>query len=282
MPRRRKEAAVREPPGDGAQVAPDLEARRSDDGLIWPGSGDESDERAATFNDAWERHRPPLIASIRARLGDADAAEEIVQEAFARLWLALRETKTLNAGAWLFTVARNLARDRCRARRRHPHTGWEEWMADEAPAESSSRDDPASVIAAAERASRVQAILARLPRPYRQILVLRYWHGCSIAEAAALLTAERGRMAPTPTTEQSPVTEACVKWRLVEGRRRFACLWHEPRLASAPAPTPSSAPGPLDDQMIRTPALSASIALNDTTPAPRPHGQRRGIDHEHD
>jgi RNA polymerase sigma-70 factor (ECF subfamily) len=215
---------------DGAPAPTDESAG----GIVWPGEGGPPSDPAAAFAAAWEGERPALLAYARARLGDGDAAEEIVQEAFARLWATLPATPALHAGAWLFTVVRNLARDRFRARRRHPQVAWADWLGDHAGAAASAHADPAAQVAAAAEAGAVRRVLTALPPRYREALVLRYWRGHTVAEIAAILTAARDRGRPTDAI-RPPITIACVKWRLVEARRRFERRWRDDA-ASADAP----------------------------------------------
>ena len=58
----------------------------------------------------FEEWYPRLVRFLRARLGDADEAEDIAQEAFVRLLRCQPE----HPKAWLFAVANNLASDQAR------------------------------------------------------------------------------------------------------------------------------------------------------------------------
>lgn len=66
-------------------------------------------------------HRPSLVRSVRPMVDSVDAAEEVVQEVFARL-LRAEILPERNAPAYLHTAARNEARSELRRRavvRRH-------------------------------------------------------------------------------------------------------------------------------------------------------------------
>jgi RNA polymerase sigma-70 factor (ECF subfamily) len=69
-----------------------------------------------------------LLSRCRARLGDAGAAEDAVQETFLRAWVACR-TFDPSAGSslttWLATIARNVAVDVLRARAVRPRLATE-------------------------------------------------------------------------------------------------------------------------------------------------------------
>jgi RNA polymerase sigma-70 factor, ECF subfamily len=66
--------------------------------------------------DAWSAHEAELRGYLRHRLGDAEGAEELLQDVFLK---ALRQGRRFcaveNARAWLFQVARNALTDRLRS-----------------------------------------------------------------------------------------------------------------------------------------------------------------------
>ena len=69
-------------------------------------------ERPADFEALYERHSREVWALAYARWMNADTAQDIMQEAFLRLWKQWQEnTRILNPRAWLLRVARNLAED---------------------------------------------------------------------------------------------------------------------------------------------------------------------------
>ncbi len=65
-------------------------------------------------------HYAPRVKSYLIRLGGADAAEEMAQEAMLAVWrkAALFDPAKASAGTWIFTIARNLYIDRRRKERR--------------------------------------------------------------------------------------------------------------------------------------------------------------------
>lgn len=122
--------------------------------------------------------------------GDAQEAEDIVQEALLRLWdqaagLAARHpagsraAASLRLGGWLHRVVTNLAIDRLRRTRRI------------APGEVPEREDETPradvVLAADEEGARARALIAALPDRQRAAIVLTYYEELPNAEAAAAL-----------------------------------------------------------------------------------------------
>ena len=78
----------------------------------------ESDSKAGSFSTLYRTLQPPLVRYLGRLTGDADAAEDVAQEAFMRL-LQRPELTDDAARLWLFTVATNLVRDRGQIGRAH-------------------------------------------------------------------------------------------------------------------------------------------------------------------
>ena len=121
--------------------------------------------------------------------GDAQEAEDIVQEAMLRLWdqaprIAARhpagsEGTGFRLGAWLKRVVTNLAIDRLRRTRRLTHGELPE-QEDEAPLAD-------AVVEAREDDTLARALIAALPERQRAAIVLTYYDELPNAEAAAAL-----------------------------------------------------------------------------------------------
>jgi RNA polymerase sigma-70 factor (ECF subfamily) len=151
-------------------------------------------EVEAIFRD--ERRR---IWGLAYRLtGSAEDADDVVQEAFARL-LAQRPAPP-RAGPWLARVATNLGIDLLRRRRRRSYAG--PWLPSPIETEAEASDPPASPDADPEARyglaeSATYAFLIALealaPRP-RAVLLLRDVLGSSVPETAALLGVSEGNV----------------------------------------------------------------------------------------
>ena len=118
--------------------------------------------------------------------GDAQEAEDIVQEAMLRLWdqaprIAARhpagsERTGFRLGAWLQRVVTNLAIDRLRRTRRLTHGELPE-QEDEAPLAD-------AVVEAREDGSLARALITALPDRQRAAIVLTYYEELPNAQAA--------------------------------------------------------------------------------------------------
>jgi RNA polymerase sigma-70 factor (ECF subfamily) len=176
-----------------------------------PAHGDGPDDEAlAASSEDSPAERTRLIALVElARKGDADAfgllydhyhasvfrflyyrtrsttlAEDLTSETFFR---ALRSMKSFrwqgkDFGAWLMTIARNLATDHFKAGR----TRLELTTEDMGQHDDTTEGPEAAVLASLTNEVLLEA-LAKLPDEQRDCVVMRFLQGLSIAETAAVL-----------------------------------------------------------------------------------------------
>jgi RNA polymerase sigma-70 factor (ECF subfamily) len=119
-----------------------------------------------------------LVRFLHRKVWDAERAEDLAQEAFAR---AL-DQEPANPRAWLFRVAMNLARDEARlVVRRKRHLAL---LAHEAERAESAAPLPSVAVERGEEMERVRRALERVSERDRNVLLL--WNaGLSYAEIAA-------------------------------------------------------------------------------------------------
>lgn len=105
---------------------------------------------------AWQAHEGELLGYLRHRLGDPDAANDVLQDVFVK---ALRQGQGFcsldNPRAWLFQVARNAMVDRARTTR--PQEPLTDELADSLP---DTREAEAPVDALSECLARTLTELA--------------------------------------------------------------------------------------------------------------------------
>ncbi len=135
---------------------------------------------SAAFAELSSRHRDVAVRVARAVLGDAEAAEDVAQEA---LLLAMAGATSFSGQgsvrAWIAAIAANAARMRRRAeqtRRRH-----EEQAANVPPNEPCSDIDGDAVWSAVQR----------LPEPVQEVVLLRFRAGLEVSEIARHLGLSR-------------------------------------------------------------------------------------------
>lgn len=180
----------------------------SDDSPAQPsGTGmDERDPRAARCRQSAEEHERQLLHRLRASdsealnelvgrtwdglvayadrmLGSLDAAEDVVQESFVRLWTGRKRWETDgSARAILYRVTRNLTLDERRKRAVRQRTA--------SLLTRAKPDAPPTPLELAEASDLHQSLttaLAGLSDRNREIFILSRFHGLSHAEIAEVL-----------------------------------------------------------------------------------------------
>ncbi len=163
------------------------------------------------------RHRRALVFHCAELVGTADA-EEAVQEALLRAYLALARGESVNhVGPWLRTIAHNAALNLLRARRSRPAV---------------SREDPAHEAVGGDAFERRQSLravvsaLEELPERQRRALVMRELEGRSYAEIEARLNTSNGavrqllnraRMAVRERLDALAGLVPAVRWIVADG-----------------------------------------------------------------
>ena len=149
-----------------------------------------------------ERYYAPLLAFLIRITGQAQTAEDLVQESFIRM-LKYHGPAPLAFRPWAYRIAHNLARDYFRSAgiRREVATEINEKLEEDLLEEP---QDAERLAIQAEYRSQVAALLQRLPTHQREVLVLRFYHDLPLEEIADITSAPIGT----------------VKSRLFHGLRR--------------------------------------------------------------
>lgn len=158
---------------------------------------------AASFRDVVLPHLDAAYTLARFLTRDADAADDIVQEAFLRAFRAFGGYRGGDARAWLLAIVRNCVRSWANARLRD--RGRCEPLDDPAPAdgppdgETEARDfpDPDAVTPEAAllregEAAFLRRVIETLPDDFREVLVLREFDDLSYREIAEITAAPIG------------------------------------------------------------------------------------------
>ena len=160
-----------------------------------------------SFTELYRRYRTRALQIARRIVGDADDAEDVVQDVFIRL--AQRPTRfdgRASHGTWLHRIIVNGSINWLRARRRRERLQHE-------PEETAS---PEAQAVGGQMQRHFEEALQRLSEQQRQVLMLRELRGYSYPEIASLLG----------------VPEGTVKSALHRGRQRAQVLLaergHEP------------------------------------------------------
>jgi RNA polymerase sigma-70 factor (ECF subfamily) len=138
----------------------------------------------AAWSSLYDRYAPSVYAFAAHMLG-RDHAEDVVQDAFLRLWHRADrfDPERGSFSAWFYTVVRNRIRDELRHRRREERllvaSDADDLLA-ETPIPGVDVDE---VIAQRERGQAVLRALQSLPPDQRRVLVLAYF-GAGLSQAS--------------------------------------------------------------------------------------------------
>lgn len=144
---------------------------------------------AERFGEVVLPHLADALALARWLTGNADDAEDVVQEACLRAHKGLATYAGGNARAWLLTIVRNASY--AWLARNHPRRivavgDLADLDALAAGAEMGADTPEAALIAKADAAA-LDAAITMLPHPFREVLVLRDINGLGYREIAAML-----------------------------------------------------------------------------------------------
>ncbi len=127
--------------------------------------------------------RPSLVSAARRVVRDATEAEDVADEAIARLAAATAAGESIESVAgWLHRAALRISVDRARAWVRRRQEGWRHEAARRPTA-----PDPERVLEEVETRERLWLAVLELPDRQRDAVVLRQMDGRSFREIADLL-----------------------------------------------------------------------------------------------
>jgi RNA polymerase sigma factor (sigma-70 family) len=144
---------------------------------------------AEAFARAYEAYRARLYNFLARMTARPAVAEELLQETWTKLAKnAWRLAEDTDLGAWLFTVARNLARDYRRSERGSRDAGMDWRDARETVSETMSPEaSPFEHAAASETETRLSRAIAALKPEDREVLLLVAVEGMSQDQVAKVL-----------------------------------------------------------------------------------------------
>jgi len=149
--------------------------------------GQVRDGEVALLGELFERHHQRLFHFFLHLTRDRSAAEDLVQEVFVRM-LKYRHTFRIESEfvPWMFTLARNAATDRYRARPKElPEDP-------DAPEPAADLPHPIANLERAERESKLRRALGRLSPGKREILLLARFSELKYDRIAELLDISEG------------------------------------------------------------------------------------------
>lgn len=138
--------------------------------------------RPGAFDLIVERHRRAVYQVCYRFTGNHEDASELSQEVFLRAFRGLKNFKGQSAiGTWLHRIAVNVCLNRLAVKRPRFEPVEAQQHVD------TKTESPSDRVLRDERAARVRAAVARLPRKQRAALILRTWQDLPHQEVARIL-----------------------------------------------------------------------------------------------
>jgi RNA polymerase sigma-70 factor (ECF subfamily) len=178
--------------GDAEEAVAPASAASSDDDLL--GRAARGDRDAFTL--LYRRYERPVFGVLLRLAGQRALAEEWLQEAFTRVWLAAATHDPARGAVrpWIYAIAVNTARSELsRKRHRTRHVSIEEAALDLEDARGGERP-LAAQLDGEKQAGVLAAALGELPDYLREVVVLRCSRELSFAEIAAVTGAPQGTL----------------------------------------------------------------------------------------
>jgi RNA polymerase sigma-70 factor (ECF subfamily) len=129
-----------------------------------------------SFEELVRRYQRPISAYVYRMVGDYEAALDLTQEIFIKVYGSLARYRTeFKFSTWIYKIAHNCAVDHLRrsSGRAQSLNGWLEGETFELPIESSTLS-PEQESERKERKSEIESVIRSLPNAYRELIVLRH------------------------------------------------------------------------------------------------------------
>jgi len=160
----------------------------------------------AAFTALFEQFHVPILNYLTRMVGDREVAEDLAQDTFIKAYNALPATRAdLLVKPWLYRIATNTAISH---HRRRKIIQWLPFAGGDEALYPSSESVERGVLDRFD----VERALAKLPKHYAAVLLLRHYQGLSLAETATALD----------------ITENAAKLRLFRARKAFAAAYGVP------------------------------------------------------
>ena len=139
----------------------------------------------ADFNVLYEEHAEQVYKFLLRLCGDVHLAEDLLQDTFLK---AMQSADSFDNRCkfttWLCQIAKNTYYDSLRRKKRHPM----EALTEEIPAKDSVEEQ----VVDSQSAQEVRKLVHRLPEPYKEVFLLRYYGELSFREIGEIFEKSEG------------------------------------------------------------------------------------------
>ncbi|HZI47627.1 MAG TPA: sigma-70 family RNA polymerase sigma factor [Pyrinomonadaceae bacterium] len=142
--------------------------------------------RESGFEELVRRYQRPIAAYVYRMVGDYDAALDLTQEVFIKVYASLaRYRPEFKFSTWIYKIAHNAAIDHLRRHATREAVASSETDRTEVVIES-RRLSPEQESERTERCSEIETVVQLLPAPYRELILLRHSQDLSYEEIAEI------------------------------------------------------------------------------------------------
>ena len=142
--------------------------------------------RESGFEELVRRYQRPIAAYVYRMVGDYDAALDLTQEVFIKVYASLsRYRPEFKFSTWIYKIAHNAAIDHLRRHATREAVASSETDRPEVVVES-RRLSPEQESERTERCSEIETVVQLLPAPYRELILLRHSQDLSYEEIAEI------------------------------------------------------------------------------------------------
>lgn len=152
--------------------------------------------REDSFEELVRRYQRPIVAYVYRMVGDYDAALDLAQEVFIKVYNSLgRYRPEFKFSTWIYRIAHNAAIDHLRRqgamRTEEMEVEGQEGTTFEKPL-ASKAPTPEQETERGERRAEIEEVVTQLPPAYRELIVLRHSHDLSYDEIAEVTSLPLG------------------------------------------------------------------------------------------
>ena len=142
--------------------------------------------RETSFEELVRRYQWPIAAYVYRMVGDYDAALDLTQEVFIKVYNSLsRYRSEFKFSTWIYKIAHNAAIDHLRRYAVREQTLLVDFEGERGTISiESPRLTPEQESEREERRSEIESVVHSLPAAYRELIVLRHSHDLSYDEIA--------------------------------------------------------------------------------------------------
>ena len=146
------------------------------------------------FEELVRRYQRPIAAYVYRMVGDYDAALDLTQEVFIKVYSSLeRYRPEYKFSTWIYKIAHNASVDYLRRSASREQALTSEFDGEEREMPVLSRKlSPEQEYAVEERRSEIERVVRQLPAVYRELIILRHQHDLSYDEIAEVTSLPLG------------------------------------------------------------------------------------------